>query len=510
MTETSLGAARGGVWSGSEPIENGWLDRHPSNTFLMCVLVVSSVAVGVGLAIRLIIGISIVIAVAATLVILRKPAVGGYLLVGLVPITSGFLPGVPVPRLRLSELLIVGIAAIVLLSASARQSLPWTVLDISVLVYVVAAFGIGTIDVIRDHDHKSFELFGTLAGPLQFFLLYRTVSVSLPRIEQRKFALRVLFLASIPVSLLALLQQLRLHGVNAFIAKLTGSSIFQSYSYHAFARATGPFDHWTPLAGYLLVILILGISLNMLAVGGIMSKRAMFVIIGLDTIGMLLSAELSAMAALVLGGLALGVWSGRIRLLARWAVPIVIVAAVLFGSYFVQRLHTEFGTTLGSSRKAFVPQTIAYRWQVWTQQYFPAIRSRLMHGYGPVLPSSITWPDTESQYVTYLMWGGVPLLMIFVAMMWALYHRARLLVRPIAKDPSLAAIARALVVLIIAIYPIDTIFPYFTSSGLPQAFWVLVGIMLAAQRDILAPRPSGMPLAASVDYDSLAERFTPV
>jgi uncharacterized membrane protein (DUF441 family) len=108
------------------------------------------------------------------------------------------------------------------------------------------------------------------------------------------------------------------------------------------------------------------------------------------------------------------------------------------------------------------------------------------------------------------MWGGVPLLMTFIAMMWALYHRARLLVRPVDSDRSMSAMARALVVLIIAIYPIDTIFPYFTSSGMPQAFWVLVGVLLAAEHEIFSPRLSGKPPVSKIDYDVLAEEFTPV
>ena len=63
-------------------------------------------------------------------------------------------------------------------------------------------------------------------------------------------------------------------------------------------RATGPFDHWTPLAGYLLVILLVGISLLLHGVDGVLSRPSMLMILALDALGLLLSAELSAMVAL--------------------------------------------------------------------------------------------------------------------------------------------------------------------------------------------------------------------
>jgi O-antigen ligase len=467
----------------TEPIEAGWLDRHPSTALMVMVLVGSSAALGVVIAHRPVAGAGVVAAMAVGLGVLHRPALGGYLLAGLVPITSGLRTGWPVPVFRFSELLIGTISVAILVPASARQSLRWRTLDYALLTYVLASLLIGAYDLHHDHVKFTTSLIGTLAGPLQFLLVYRAVAVSLPLRPQRNTALRLLLLGSVPVSLLAVLQQLRISGVNRFIANITGTGVFQTYDYSFFARATGPFNHWTPLAGYLLVILLTGASLLLHGVEGVLSRRAVFLILGLAALGLLLSAELSAMIALICGAVALGAWSGRLAFLVRWGLLIVIVLGVAFGSYFTQRLQTQFYSTAGSGRSAAVPQTINFRWQIWTQQYFPAIEKHPFTGYGPVLPTSITWPDTESQYVTLLMWGGIPLLVAFVGMMWALFGRARSMARPKGDDPSRWAMARAVVVLVVALYPINAIFPYMTTGGLPQAMWVLIGIMVAVEHD---------------------------
>ena len=472
-----------GDWAGAAPLEMGWLDRHPNGFVVVGIALASSVAVGAAVALKPKLAVMVVLAVAAGLAVLRRPAVGGYLLAGLVPITSGLRSGFPVPGFRLSEVLIGALSMAILLPATSRQTLRWRTLDWFLLAYVVVAAGGGAYSLTTDGVALSGGIIGTLLGPLQFLLLYRAIAVSLPRRRQRNTALRLFLLGSIPVSLIALAQQLRVSGINAFVSNITGSTVFNGYSYGLFARATGPFDHWTPLAGYLLVIILLTISLLLHNVEGVLSRRALLFLLGMDALGLLLSAELSAMVALVITGVALGLWSGRLQFLLRWGLLVVLLLAGSFGSYLQKRLSTEFYSSAGSGRSALVPQTLQFRWNIWTQQYVPAIRAHLLFGYGPVLPNSIVWQYTESQYVTFLMWGGIPLLIAFIAMMWALFARARKMARAVGDDTARWAMARAVALLVVATYVIDSVYPYMTSAGLPQALWVLVGIMVATEHE---------------------------
>jgi hypothetical protein len=472
--------------------DQGWLDRHPSRLLLVVLVVFCSLAVGAATALRPLAGLGLLIAIWLGLAVLRRPAIGGYVLVGIVPITSGLRSGFPVPVFRLSQLLVGVIGIAILVTASKRQAVRWRLFDTVMLVFCAFALIVGVYDDLKLGAALKTGL-GPLVGPFQYLILYRAVAVSLPERAQRQLALKLVILASIPVSLLALLQQFHISGVNNFIGTLTGSTIFQSYSYHYFARATGPFNHWTPLAGYLLVVMLLGISLMLHEVEGILSRRVLLGILILDAAGLLLSAELSAMIAIIGGSLILGVWAGKLRTLLRWAVPIVIVLSVAFGSYFAQRLNTEYGASSGTHSSALVPQSVEYRLQVWSQQYIPAIHQRELLGYGTTLPASITWPDTESEYITELMWGGIPLLMMYLGLMAAFIARVVRSTRQEGDEPERWAIARMLAVLLGLLLVINSIFPYFTSSGLPQELFAIFGILVAMDRRVVTSASDRAP-----------------
>ena len=64
-----------------------------------------------------------------------------------------------------------------------------------------------------------------------------------------------------------------------------------------------------------------------------------------------------------------------------------------------------------------------------------------MTGYGPDLPASITWVYPESQYVSYLIEGGLPVLALFGALGWAMLRRTRDATR--SEDPFEQAVGRA-------------------------------------------------------------------
>src|SRR5918999_1410676 len=78
------------------------------------------------------------------LLVLRRPLAGAYLLVALVPILSGLRRDLPVPGLRLSELIVAGLAALLLATVETRRARPWSLLDWTALAYCVATLVLGT------------------------------------------------------------------------------------------------------------------------------------------------------------------------------------------------------------------------------------------------------------------------------------------------------------------------------------------------------------------------------
>jgi hypothetical protein len=459
-----------------------WLFSRPRPILLISSAFCGSALVGAAVARKPLDGVALFLVLILATVVAARPVVGAYLLVAVVPITSGFQKGVPIPNVNLSEAIVAVVGAILILAAPRHASLRWQAFDWMLLAYCIGWLGFGLLDALDLHSGVSYTTLDPLIGPFQFLILYRAMAVTLHQKRERRAAVAWLLVASLPVDLLAFLQQVRSQAVNRFIAHLTGASIFQSYSYQVFARATGPFPHWTVLAGYLLVILLIGFACLVFGVELPISRRFLGVLLLLAAVALILTAEISAIAGTIGGAILLGLWAGRRKQMVRWLVTGLIVAAVFGGSYFARRLDNEFASSAGSGRVAYVPQTISYRWLIWTGQYFPAVAERPLTGWGQVLPDTISFQFTESQYLTTLMEGGIPLLALFCGEMVALYCLSRRQARRKDLDDPVfrAALGSAVAGLVVVLVPMDFIYPYITSSGLPQALFAAAGIAAAS------------------------------
>ena len=466
-----------------EPDEAGtaWLLARPRPGLLVAACIFGAAMIGAAVARKPLDGLALFLGLIVATVVAARPAFGAYLLTLVVPITSGFEKGFPIPNVNLSEALIAVVGMILLLVAPRRAEFRWQAFDWMLFAFCGGWLVLGLLDALDMHTGLSYSTIDPLIGPFQFLILYRAIAVSLRTKAERRTAIACLLVASVPVDILAFLQQTRAHLVNSAIAHVTGGSIFQTYNYLQFARATGPFPHWTVLAGYLIVILLIGFACLVFGVELPISRRAVGTILLLNAVALILTAEISAIAGAIAGAILIGVWAGKRKQMVRWLITGLIVTAVFGGTYLVKRLDTEFATQAGSGRNPFVPQTISFRWQVWTGQYFPAIIERPLIGWGQALPDTINWPYTESQYVTVLMAGGIPLLVVFGGEMVALYGQSRRQARrkDLEDSATPAALGNAVATLVVVLVPMDAIYPYMTSGGLPEPLFVVAGIAAA-------------------------------
>lgn len=428
--------------------------------------------------------------IAVVVLVVLEPLAGGLLLVAVVPVVSGLAPGFPVPYVRLSELLTGLVGTTLILTARRHRSLPWDALDGLLLAYCLAWAGFGVLDAHLLAEHVSLSLWGTVFGQLQFFLIYRGVRVSVRTIAERKLALATMLIAAVPVAALAVAQELHIGAIQGFVEQVTASAPPPPWA--GLLRATGPFVNWAALAGYLFPLLLVMVSLA-LARQTWTHRRAFVAIAALATIALLLTAELSAIICLCIGLVWLGFRYGRGREFLRWLAICAATAAIVTGPFLSDRLTSELTVSAGSGRSSLIPQTIAFREQVWLGQYLPAIEARPLEGYGVVNPSSITWQYTESEYVSLAMQGGIPLLVLFGALTVVLVDRARRAGR--SHDPFEAALGRALVVAAIGIVAMDLIWPYMSNGGMPQVLWCLAALALPRRP---AARQRSEPLALAV------------
>ena len=464
--------------------------RHAGLVTLVS-LVLGSLVVGVAASRGLAAGLVAVLAVAATLWAVRHPATGAIAIVALVPVISGMRRGLPIPGLRLAEVLAVGFSVLLLTTAGRQQWQRWQAFDWLALAYVVATFALGLFDTLARGDSLSGEDLGQLVGPLQFFLLYRAVLVALPRRDQRQRAVDWLLAASIVVSTLALLQALRVPGVAELLVDATG----QDYSHRlawAIPRANGPFPHWTMLAGYLFAIIVL---CSALLLAGVSARRRRLVLAALTTsaLALVLTVTLAPMLGALAGALALAWWYRRSgRVLAYLAVG-GLLALLAFQPLLSRRADDQFQTQASSSSDySLVPHTVSARVGFWTDQYLPALQGRWLTGYGPQIPPEVTWRFTESIYIALLLRGGLPLLLIYGALSVALALIALAVGRrgpPLAQrrrdtatEPERVeqALGRAVFVLIGVLAVIQLIAPYFVTTGLPHVWWILAALVAGA------------------------------
>jgi O-Antigen ligase len=413
-------------------------------------------------------------AIALGLLALQRPDVGALVLVAVVPITSGIERGVPVPGFRLSEVLIGGLAGLILVSAKHQQRVPWRTFDWLAALYVITTVLFGAYDLVGRGAEFSNDNIGKLLGPFQFFLLYRAVVTALPTNGQRQLAVKLALVSTVPVAALAILQQVDLLGARAFAQRLTGAdaaSLSLDPSFVLGARASGPFPAWHTLGGYLFLAILLGVGLLLDRSVKTIRTGLLAPILVLAGVALVLTLTAAPMLGVIVGSVLLGLWVRRFGRVAVVVAAGLAVAVLLFAPLFRARYEQQFGTS-----GVGVPETLVFRYDVWTEQYLPFLSNRLATGYGPDTPP-VGWGYTESVYITMLVRGGLPLLLVYLALMWALLVAAY---RSTAdNDPFQAAVARVMVVAVVMLVFMHFVSSYFVTSGLPHLMWALAGVLFA-------------------------------
>jgi O-antigen ligase len=410
-------------------------------------------------------------------------------LVALVPALAGVRRGLPVPGFRLSELLIVAFAGLIVLVARRSASARWGAFDWLALAYVALTAGLGLFDVLLRDQPLDADSLGRLVGPLQFFLLYRAVRLTLTTAARRRLALALLVAASIPVSVLALLQQLDVAGVRGLVVVLTGTDIYSTTTVPSefvrgleAPRATGPFPHWHNLGGYLFVIVLLCVAL-LLDRRRIVGRRLTALALVPAGIALFQTLSFAPIAGAMLGSVLIGLWLRRAAIV--FSVLAVAAAAfvVVFGPMISHRIEQQVAAP--AATESGLPTSIAYRLEVW-DQFVPIIGRTLVTGYGPHDPPGLFFPYAESQYVTLLLRGGLPLLACFAALFVALAMLAAR-ARRHPDDAAQCVVGCVVLATVVVLTLIHLIQPYFTDSGVPHLLWVLAGLLAPAAALASAP-----------------------
>lgn len=460
--------------------EDSPLGPFASGLGAVLLVLLSAAAIGVGTGLDVKLGAAALVVIAAGLAVLLRPAVAVLTLVAVTPVICALKRGLVVPGLRPSEVLIVGVAAPVLLLPGSRVSIRWRLLDFMALAYVVGTFVLGAGDVLARGNAFTGEVNGQLIGPLQYFLLYRSVVVALDTSELRRQAVRLLLVGSVPVSITALLQFFNVGSSRMLIKTVVKTIALDG----GLPRATGIMENWHSLGGYMLVMILLCTALLIDVQQQVISRRSLIVVLSFAVVGMTVALTIAPVIGAIVGSLWLGVTTGRSRKVIGWLAIGALVIVVVLGPFLIARLDQQFKTQVGqasgSEGPTFLPQTVRYRIGVWKQDYLPAVYSNLLTGYGPGTLPNANWRYTEMLYITLLLRGGILLLAIYTGMMFAAGSLARSLVSSPLANSQDRCIAQVGLVLVLLLIPLHFINPYFTNTGLAHPLWIIFGLMSSA------------------------------
>lgn len=455
---------------------------RPSGVILIGVCL-GAPLVGVAAGLQPVFGLVAVVAVLAGVVVVRRPELGGLALVALVPVLSGLRRGLPVPGLRLSEVLVGGIAVAILLTVRPSPERRWRTFDWLALAYAVATLGVGLVDVVLRRGTLDLLAVGNMVGPFQFLLLYRAVIAALPTRAARVRALRLLLLASVPISLLAIGQEVNVPGLRAIPAALTDTSegnLFAASLQEGFGRATGLFPQWHTLGAYLSIVILVGAGVAAFGLRDVMRGRTLALVLGLASVALLFTLTWTWMLTTIAGVLVLAAITARladavIAVLLVGALGAAVAAPALAGRY--EQQYSSQGATTQSS--TLVPQTLAYRASVWQRDYVPLLRGRWIAGWGPgALPATTQWGFTENGYITMLVRGGVILLAVFLALIWSLAALGRQVART-APDGFGRMIGTVLWLSVLLLLVAQVTVPVFVFVGYPHVLWIVAALAMA-------------------------------
>jgi hypothetical protein len=478
-------------FGGAEPIRLPF-DLQRSPLFAAAVALAAMLVVAAGATLGALYAVGLVAAIALALAVALNPMLGLVLLAALAPAASGLARGLPVPGLRLSEALAGGIGVILIVAA--RERVRWTPVDWLALLYAAATLGLGAWNVLSRGDSITTDEFGLLVGPFQFLLLYRAVAVTATTPERRRIALRVLIVASVPVALLAIAQQINAPGARDLVVWLTGTDIYEG---EAVPRTTGPFPHWHNLGGYLFMVLLAIGAVVIRRVPRVLPTPVLLAIGAVDAAALIETLSIAPIFGLVAGLLMIAVWlGGAARAMLGLAVAI-LVAALLFGPRLEARTEQQFSAKPGAD-STLVPQTIQYRLDHWSSAVLPVLEGRWLTGYGPSPPPEIRhFPFTESQYINFLYRGGVILLGIWLALAAAMALAAASAAR--SRDPLQQALGACVATAVLCLSIMQLIQPYFVDSGTPHVLWVLLGLLAFREVEAQRRRTSGTGASATPD-----------
>lgn len=464
-------------WPTSAPAWAGMgYPRRRSGLLWLVLAGLIGVGVGLGCLISPWLTLSLVLGAVICIAALSKPVILCYLVVTAIALASGMVRGRLIPYLKPNEAALVLSAgvAFVALAGARRSYVPKS--KYARIAFPILFLGTmmipGVAYTVRGIQLTSNDVFFLLA-PLQYLLLFWLFTV-LPRTDaDRRGIIAWMLICGSVVAAIGLLQAGRIGFVVTFLNQWYPSLHLDQAI--AAGRITSLMGGWNVLGVFMMLNLLIAWAF-LPSVLGPLGRLGLIVSTILCAACLVASGSFAGIIGLMTGMLVIAaltrLGSQRIAI----AVLILIMAAAgvllfqpLIGPLVQQRLAYQF------QGGKIVPQTLAFRFQVWREVFWPVIQQNLFWGTLLSIPASFTWQWAESEYLLLLFRFGIIGLVAWLAWLgvtlgW-LARRLRQ-VSDLSRLITISAFAALVVLVIIALT--NEVFEFL---GFADYLWILLALV---------------------------------
>jgi len=405
------------------------------------------------------------------------------------PLTGGLARGAVVPVLRIGQAAVV---VAVVLFALARPSrlgkFRLTSIDGAFALFMVTQSVFPLLALYYRGEglniNDTNNIYGvsplqTLLGPFQYYILYRIVVATVSSLRHIKRVLELSFLASILVSVIGILEVV-FAPFKAFIETYYPpvESATDTWSYaitDANTRLASTLQHYSGLGAYLAFTIVVALACYTLQQRLKIAPLLLALTVLLDSVALVLTGTFAAWIGLAVGVAAVFLLSGRVPRIAYVVLAAVVAASLLFGSFLGTRLDQELGA---GAAQGLIPQSFAFRIDLWLTIFLPAAGQHLLFGAGPDPAALAAWSTEESWYLHVLLRGGVVFLLGYLSLIGAALAVCWRHIKN-KGGGALRPVAIATLVILVIINIMNVVGDYFTYAGGIESLWTLLALVVA-------------------------------
>jgi hypothetical protein len=451
--------------------------QYPNLTTIGNVIVILIVGgvMGALTMIHPLLGFVAIIGVIFAYVALVYPIMLAYVLILSIIMTSGMARGALVPFLKPNEAVLALTAAVSFVVLMIRR--PPQISNMRVVIgLLVLVFGTTFIPILayyaRGWRFTISELFNLLA-PAQYLMLY-WIFAYLPETDgDRRRIVQFMIFCAVILSIVGLMQVVKVGGIQGFLERWYPSD--QTVDAATLNRVTSLFGAWNATGTYLMIVILLIIALQAIK-HPLWMRLNMYGALAICGGCLLASGSFAGIGGLLAGIVMVKFFDRRgMRALLNLGIG-MLVAGLLLSPIILQRLQYQFGT--GAATDSLVPQTFAYRIEIWQNIYIPALlNSNPLFGLVPTM-ENLSWQWAESQYIFLLMRSGIVSLVAHLA--WVGIMCAWLWNRMRTTTGQTKILANVTFCSLIILSVMGFTNEVFTLSGAIDYIWIFLGLVANA------------------------------